>query len=357
MDFVKQFCPSYSCAVRNERPVYSNRRGDIRVDTSTRLFAIADTNTLIPAGNQAQAEVESQYAGSLLLQLTPMVIENAKMACSGRFERGKVALTASGTGNISVTYRLIGSASARFYFISVGGSRSASITVSAPVDVADMGDPIEVDFTGKTVTQVNSELEVASNTLSLAILEQLDEELSEKFSFDRVQLIREVARVAVPLEVQPRAHFLFMCSACFPEGVSISTPDGDRAIETIRAGDKVFSLNPVTGKIVTAEVASTVSHENVELLELVVKTQSGKRRVLMTTLDHPYFINSDFTVTTPAVHLKKGDMVHVLRNGKLETETVESARRTRHTSRTYNFHVPGYFNYFADGILVHNKNL
>lgn len=51
--------------------------------------------------------------------------------------------------------------------------------------------------------------------------------------------------------------------ACFVEGTSILTSDGQTAIEKVKAGDKVWAENPETGDKAEKEVVQTFVHETI----------------------------------------------------------------------------------------------
>lgn len=101
---------------------------------------------------------------------------------------------------------------------------------------------------------------------------------------------------------------------CFPAGTMVHTPDGPRAIDAIRAGDRVTRITP-DGTAVTELVHSTFCTANV-LLEL--RTGAG---VLTTTPTQPLcLVTGEFR---RAGELKPGDRVWAWADGRTPAEVTE----------------------------------
>jgi intein/homing endonuclease len=65
----------------------------------------------------------------------------------------------------------------------------------------------------------------------------------------------------------------------------VSTPQGDKNIETLKPGDSVFSFNELTGKT----IPNTVEYSPVRTVSeyYIIRTRSG--REIKTTAEHPFF--------------------------------------------------------------------
>jgi intein/homing endonuclease len=65
----------------------------------------------------------------------------------------------------------------------------------------------------------------------------------------------------------------------------VSTPQGDKSIETLKPGDSVFSFNELTGE----KIPNTVEDSPVRTVSeyYIIRTRSG--REVKTTAEHPFF--------------------------------------------------------------------
>lgn len=90
--------------------------------------------------------------------------------------------------------------------------------------------------------------------------------------------------------------------ACFVAGTMILTALGLVAIETIKAGDRVISMNPENFEKSEKLVLETYRREVPKLVHLTVKDE-----LISTTTDHPFYISGRGFVN--AGELTVGDMV------------------------------------------------
>ncbi len=131
---------------------------------------------------------------------------------------------------------------------------------------------------------------------------------------------------------------------CLVQGSLVATPNGPIPIENLIVGNKVISIyhsgEQVTGQIVKKQAAWTNSY-----LELDV---DGLEQNLCVTHAHPLSTNSNWK---QAGKITVNDLVKT-RNGLRPVETV---RHRNERVRVYNIAVSPYPNFFANGVLVHNK--
>lgn len=129
---------------------------------------------------------------------------------------------------------------------------------------------------------------------------------------------------------------------CFLAGTLISTPDGDKAIETLKAGDSVFSYNEKTGDREISKIGSIDVLDRTAYYEI-----NGS---IKATAEHPFYTNNGiqevqhFDSTTKLIDID-GNEVAILSYLKFEENVT-----------VYNLlDVLPNNNYFASNFLVHNK--
>lgn len=157
-----------------------------------------------------------------------------------------------------------------------------------------------------------------------------------------------------------------LTSVCFTEGTVIKTEDGDKPIEEIEPGDKVWSFNPENGKKGLKEVKQTFVNEadEIEHIELqpVVETseQSNTNDKTVThsitidcTPDHPFYV-VDYGFKH-ASELKIGDRIISL-DGNIYKVSSNAKESLEKPIIVYNFEVEDWHTYFVSesGIPVHN---
>lgn len=132
---------------------------------------------------------------------------------------------------------------------------------------------------------------------------------------------------------------------CIVEGTPIATPTGPSPIESIRAGDEVYSLHG-SGEVGVSRVTRTWTHIAPE--HLAITLDDG--RVLRATAEHPIAIGGSFV---PAGHLVVGDAVR-LSDTSMNIIGIEVMRQT---ARVFDLAVEPGDSFFASGVLVHNKTV
>lgn len=133
-------------------------------------------------------------------------------------------------------------------------------------------------------------------------------------------------------------------AACVAEGTRISTPEGDVAVESLDAGDTVVAVD--AQKVERARrVVANPSRESTQWLEV----RLGDGSHLKLTRDHLVATRHGWR---RAGDLREGDDL-VTRSGRSPVELIHS-RSGR--IRVYDPDVAGDNTYFANGVLVHNKD-
>ena len=137
--------------------------------------------------------------------------------------------------------------------------------------------------------------------------------------------------------------------ACFVAGTMILTALGLVAIEKIKAGDKVVSMDPATFEKAEKIVLETYRREVPELVHLTVKDEQ-----ISTTVNHPFFIKGRGFVN--AGELKVGDMVLTASRECVSIERI-CMETLKKFEEVYNFQVENFHTYFVGrhSLWVHNE--
>ena len=138
-------------------------------------------------------------------------------------------------------------------------------------------------------------------------------------------------------------------SVCFVAGTFVKAEGGDKSIEDICIGDKVYAYNDETGEIALKSVVNTFVNEATELVHVFVNNEE-----IICTNEHPFY--SPVKGWTEACQLRAGDILVSL-NGeyviveKVQHEILESP------VKVYNFEVEDFHTYYVgkESILVHNS--
>lgn len=148
---------------------------------------------------------------------------------------------------------------------------------------------------------------------------------------------------------------------CFAAGTRIATPDGPTPIDQLRVGDHVYGYDLQAGAVVISSVTATMLHPDAQVGELTLASGA----VLLSTPEHPIYSESqgdfapaeriaDSSTLLALQSAGEGPLTRPLAVERVSTQGYRlSASRARET--VYNISVAGVQNYFAEGVLVHNK--
>lgn len=137
-------------------------------------------------------------------------------------------------------------------------------------------------------------------------------------------------------------------SQCFIAGTAALTVAGNRAIETIEAGDMVWAENPETGEKELKTVVQTFVTDASELIHIYVNDEE-----IITTTEHPFY--SPVKDWTAVCKLRAGD-IFVLQNGKYVIVKKVQHEILEAPITVYNFEVADFHTYYVgeSAVLVHN---
>jgi hypothetical protein len=140
----------------------------------------------------------------------------------------------------------------------------------------------------------------------------------------------------------------FTTTACFLAGTKITMADGSyKNIEDVVIGDFVKAYDEEADLVKNAEVVKVFNHakEQSNYYYLLV---NGKIRV---TPNHPMYINDNWIT---AGNIKIGDMLQSIKGIKIPVLSVE---KIYEKEPTFNIEVKDLHTYYAEDILVHNKDV
>jgi hypothetical protein len=130
--------------------------------------------------------------------------------------------------------------------------------------------------------------------------------------------------------------------ACFRAGTKISTPEGNKNIEDIIAGDVVLAYDTKNKEYINRKVYDTHIHLNNK--DGLILNNS-----LKTTKNHHFYTTDGDWIA--AEFLKKG---HKIIDNKGGVKLIKSIKLDANPYSVYNFEVRKDHNYFANGYLAHN---
>jgi hypothetical protein len=140
---------------------------------------------------------------------------------------------------------------------------------------------------------------------------------------------------------------------CFVAGTQIATPSGTRSIEALRLGDVVLAYDERASRVVPRPVTATFVHPDHPIGALPL----SDGRVLRVTSNHPVYL-PDQQRYADAGELKGDERLLSLSATTQTSSLIAGAFQASATDTVtvYNITVDGEHNYFAEGVLVHNKS-
>ncbi len=136
-------------------------------------------------------------------------------------------------------------------------------------------------------------------------------------------------------------------SMCFVAGTLVATEEGDKPIEEVEKGDKVWAWNQETNRNELHTVLMLVRKETQQLVFIRLPDET-----IRATPEHPFWVNGKWV---EAQNLQTGELLTTL-DGK--TLAIRSVRSEQQTVPVFNFKVATAHTYFVSGyrVLVHNPN-
>ncbi|NBF08446.1 DUF637 domain-containing protein [Pseudomonas sp. Fl4BN1] len=172
---------------------------------------------------------------------------------------------------------------------------------------------------------------------------------------------RDVGQAAGKIVSQAEAKLAGYKPCCFAAGTMVATPTGERAIETLKVGDLVWSKPEKGGEPFAAAITATHIRTDQPIYRLGLKKDGIDGIVSSETLEvtpgHPFYVPAQKGFV-PLIELKTGDRLQSLGDGKGEGSSisVDSVELLQPQGQTYNLTVDiGHTFYVGKlGTWVHN---
>lgn len=131
---------------------------------------------------------------------------------------------------------------------------------------------------------------------------------------------------------------------CFAAGTMVATPSGDRAIDTLKVGEIVWSKPENGGEPFAAAILATHVRTDQPIyrlkLESIRKDGAAEGETLLVTPSHPFYVPAQHDFV-PAINLKPGDLLQSLVDGASENVStrVKSLELFQPVGKTFNLTV------------------
>lgn len=131
-------------------------------------------------------------------------------------------------------------------------------------------------------------------------------------------------------------------AACFVPNTQVLTTNGEKSIESLEVGEEIITWNEQTELQEIGQVVRTMEHKGVWDTYLINKNVEA-------TYEHPFYTTHGQVFANT---LRIGDVI-IKSNGKYEL--VFDIEKKEYTGVVHDLTVSGNHNYYANGVLVHNK--
>lgn len=158
--------------------------------------------------------------------------------------------------------------------------------------------------------------------------------------------MRKILPILFLLALSPATAFARGGGGCLEQGTPIETPSGPVAVERLRPGQAVWSVQD--GRLKAATVQAVFEAEANTYVELHLGP-----RTLRLTAEHPVQVAAG--VYRAAGALRAGDRVVAWEDGRLISRPLRAVRTALAERPAYNLLVAPGGTYLAGGVVVHNK--
>jgi intein/homing endonuclease len=171
-------------------------------------------------------------------------------------------------------------------------------------------------------------------------------------SISNIEVKNETVKVYNIHDIQDNHNFfanqLLVHNRCFVAGTQISMEDGStKNIEDVQVGEKVLTYNEQSGEQEAGVVGDLKQHEVTSVIRLTLDNEN----IIITTEEHPFFIEGKGWVKAGEI-----EVLDVCKKVDGSESLISTVEKLDETHMVYNLlSVSDNHNFYANGILVHNK--
>lgn len=350
--------------------------GDRLITSTGNGLLVTDMNVIYDTGSYYSFDVEE--SDTIILKPADIIVHNYECFAAGT----KVLLADGGskniedikTGDIVVSYnfntketenkvvgKLLSILSDHISYVTLSNGTILKVTNDHPIYTNKGWAAIDVELTKTKYDLPVEELVVGSIVKTIdgnveVISIETKEEPTMTFTLKDVEDNANFYADGVLVHNRP------MIGSCFIAGTQITMADGSQKnIEDIVIGDLVLSFNGLENEPKLVSEIKTPIHDD------IVKYVYANQTEIVCTYDHPFFVdggelasytpfltNKRYDIGKEVRQIKVGDLVFV-NQSKSKTAIKDIIELDLGDTQTYIFSVEDNHNFYANGILVHNK--
>ena len=192
--------------------------------------------------------------------------------------------------------------------------------------------------------------------------------MNKNVILNKITLVNEETKVYNLSEVEINHNYfandvLVHNRACFISGTKVLMANGvEKNIEEINVGDLVLSYNEIINVVEEREVTEVNSPIHDDLVKYILSDDTE----IISTFDHPFYVNGlklasyrpkwtneRYDISLEVTQINIGDKLAKPNREILEIVSITELERIN--TQTYIISVDGNRNFYANGVLVHNK--